>query len=123
MVTEIWSTLAGKLKSESAGHTESNGGGGDLPSAAMASDRAPKAVSLSTADQRQNDVPGGSGWSEMEEGVAGNKNPTGGVTQNSCEFPSFDCRRSGCFSAVRMAGERRPTSKLQIGTKLGRNSG
>ena len=72
-VNGIWSTLTGKLKSESSGHTKSNGGGDDLPHAAMALDRAPKSVSPSTADQWQNDVPNGSGWSEMEEGVVGNK--------------------------------------------------
>ncbi|GAY55063.1 hypothetical protein CUMW_161560 [Citrus unshiu] len=88
----------------------------------MAPDRAPKAVSPPTADQRQNDVPGGSGWSEMEEGVMRNKiqlvvspifgeNP-GGTKRNSRGFSSFDRRRSGWFSVARMAGERRPASKL-----------
>ena len=62
-VTEISSTLARKLKSEISGHTESNGGSGDLSRTTMALDWAPKAVSSSTADQRQNDVPGVSGWS------------------------------------------------------------
>ncbi|KAH9721078.1 hypothetical protein KPL70_006290 [Citrus sinensis] len=61
------------------------------------------------------------------------QNPTGGVTQNrrksrrskvkQSRVSSFDRRRSGSFSAVRMAGERRSASKLQIGTKLGQNSG
>ncbi|XP_052297080.1 probable disease resistance protein At1g61300 [Citrus sinensis] len=70
----------------------------------MAPDRAPKAVSPSMADQRQNDVPGGCGWSEMEEGVMRNKiqlvvspifgeNP-GGTKRNSRGFSSFDRRRS-----------------------------
>ena len=48
-VTRIWSTLARKLKYESSGHTESKGGDGDLPRAAMTPDRAPKVVSPSTA--------------------------------------------------------------------------
>ena len=51
----------GKLKFDSSSHAESNGGGGDLPRAAMAPDRAPKAVSPSMADQRQNDVSGVNG--------------------------------------------------------------
>ncbi|KAL9447966.1 hypothetical protein AB3S75_015442 [Citrus x aurantiifolia] len=69
----------------------------------------------------------------MEEGVVGNKiqlvvspktgeNPSG-TKQNGHGFSSFDRRRSGWFSAVRMAGKRRPASKLQIGTKLGQNGG
>ncbi|GAY69339.1 hypothetical protein CUMW_271190 [Citrus unshiu] len=59
------------------------------------------------------------------------QNPTSGVTQNrrksrrskvkQSRVPSFDRRRSGWFSAARMAGEQRSASKLQIGTKLGRN--
>ena len=61
------------------------------------------------------------------------KIPTGGVTQNrrksrrskvkQSQVSSFDRRRSGWFSAARMAGERRSASKLQIGTKLGQNGG
>ncbi|KAK9217881.1 hypothetical protein WN943_006511 [Citrus x changshan-huyou] len=61
------------------------------------------------------------------------QNPTGGVTQNrrksrrskvkQSRVSSFDRRRSGSFSAVRMAGERRSASKLQICTKLGQNGG
>ncbi|GAY31851.1 hypothetical protein CUMW_272490 [Citrus unshiu] len=57
--------------------------------------------------------------------------PTGGVTQNrrksrwskvkQSRVLSFDRRCSGWFSATRMAGKRRSASKLQIGTKLGRN--
>ena len=50
-----------KLITEISSHAKSNGGGGDLPRAVMASDRAPKTVNPSTADQRQNDVPGVSG--------------------------------------------------------------
>ncbi|KAH9660135.1 hypothetical protein KPL70_024106 [Citrus sinensis] len=46
-----------KLRTESSSHAESNGGGSDLPRAVMASDRAPKVVNPSTADQWQNDVP------------------------------------------------------------------
>ncbi|KAH9755137.1 non-functional pseudokinase ZRK2 [Citrus sinensis] len=69
----------------------------------------------------------------MEEGVVRNKiqpvvspktgeNP-GGIKRNSRGFSSFDRRRSGWFLATRMAGERRPASKLQIGTKRDQNGG
>ena len=51
----------GKLITESSSHAESNGGGGDLPHAVMAPDRAPKVMNPSTTDQQQNDVPGVSG--------------------------------------------------------------
>ncbi|GAY60882.1 hypothetical protein CUMW_205560 [Citrus unshiu] len=51
----------GKLRIESSSHAKSNGGGGDLPHTVMAPDRAPEVVNPSTADQRQNDVPGVSG--------------------------------------------------------------
>ena len=51
----------GKLRTESSSHAESNGGGGDLPRAAMAPDRAPEVVNPPTADQRQNDVSGVNG--------------------------------------------------------------
>ncbi|KAH9667759.1 homogentisate phytyltransferase 1 [Citrus sinensis] len=51
----------GKLRTESSSHAESNGGGGDLPLAVVAPDRAPEVVNPSTADQWQNDVPGVSG--------------------------------------------------------------
>ena len=50
------------------------------------------------------------------------ENP-GGTKRNSCGFSSFDRRRSSWFSVARMAGERRPASKLQIGAKVGRNGG
>ncbi|KAK9202105.1 hypothetical protein WN944_017315 [Citrus x changshan-huyou] len=66
-------------------------------------------------------------------GSRGEQDPTGGVTQNrrksrrskvkQSRVSSFDSRRSDCFSAARMAGERRSASKLQIGTKIGRNGG
>ncbi|GAY53723.1 hypothetical protein CUMW_151240 [Citrus unshiu] len=78
-------------------------------------------------------TPGAYGWSEMEEGVMGNKiqlvvspktgENLGGIKRNSRGFSSFGRRCSGCFSAARMVGKRRPASKLQIGTKLDRNGG
>ncbi|KAK9200501.1 hypothetical protein WN944_015699 [Citrus x changshan-huyou] len=69
----------------------------------------------------------------MEEGIVRKKiqpvvspktseNP-GGAKRNSCGFSSFNRRCSGWFSAVRMAGERRLASKIQIGTKLGQKGG
>ncbi|GAY58123.1 hypothetical protein CUMW_184650 [Citrus unshiu] len=66
---------------------------------------------------------------ENGRGSRGEQNPTGGVTQNRRSkvkqswVSSFDRRCSGWFSATRMARERRLDSKLQIGTKLGRNGG
>ncbi|KAH9670386.1 Phenylalanine N-monooxygenase [Citrus sinensis] len=50
------------------------------------------------------------------------ENP-GGAKRNSRGVSSFDRRHSGWFSAARMVGERRLAFKLQIGTKLGQNSG
>ena len=67
----------------------------------------------------------------MEEGVVGNKiqpvvspktgKNLGRTKRNSRRFSSFDRRCSGWFSGAWMAGEQRPASNLQIGTKLIQN--
>ena len=97
----------GKLKSDSSDLGESNGVGGDLPRAAMATDRAPKTMSFSAVVHGQNRGFGWRSWSKMKVGdVRSRTQPV--VQPNSGEIDgdknglsrslsSFDCRRSGCF--------------------------
>ncbi|KAL9422739.1 hypothetical protein AB3S75_034925 [Citrus x aurantiifolia] len=102
-----------KLNNESLSHAESNGGGGDLPRAAMALDRAPKVVNSSTAQQRQIDSLGGCGWSEMAKGKVSNKTQvvaspkTSEIVANRgndfATFHDFDRWLSIPFSMARMA--------------------
>ena len=136
-ITRIWSTLARKLKSESYGHIESNGGGNDLLRVAMASDRAPKAVSPSTADQRPINgktmsptAVDGRKWKRESWGTK-LRWWRGQISVRSmavvmgfgCGFSSLKRRRSGQFP-TKMTVKVWPAShKLSIDTLLGRSGG
>ncbi|KAL9408589.1 hypothetical protein AB3S75_047044 [Citrus x aurantiifolia] len=96
----------GKLKIESSSHAESNGGGGDLPCNAMALESNLETMNTQVADRRQNNIPDGSGWSEMAEGIVGNKTQVVAslkTSSNSASFHGFDRWLSGRFPVVRMA--------------------
>ncbi|KAL9411116.1 hypothetical protein AB3S75_044827 [Citrus x aurantiifolia] len=95
-----------KLKTENSSHVESNGGGGDLPCNAMALESNLETMNTQVADRRQNDIPDCSGWSEMAEGIVGNKTQVVAslkTSGNSASFHGFDRWFSGRFLAVRMA--------------------
>ena len=123
----------GKLKSDSSDLDESNGTGGDLPRGAMAADRAPKAVSFLAVVHGQNGSFGRRGWSEIKAGDLKNRTlpmvqPNSGEIDGdenglSFDLSSFDHRRSGCFQVTMTAGIWPASLKLQISTKLDRNSG
>lgn len=104
----------GKLRSDSSDLCESNGAGGDLPRAAMAADRTPKAVIFPAVVHGQNGGFRWRGWSEMKVGnVRSRTQPV--VQPNSGEIDgeengfsrglsSFNRLSSGCFPVTMTAG-------------------
>ena len=79
-VNDHWNSFDddGKVRTESSSHAESNGGGGDLPRAVMAPDRAPEVVNRSTAKQR----PRRQWLVENGRGKGKEQNPSAGFTGN-----------------------------------------
>ena len=118
----------GKLRLCTSGWAKSNSADIGLARVVMAVNHAPKAVNPSTANQRKNDVPNGSGLSEMAEGKVRNKNQgatsleTNDITENrgddSRDFCGFNRRLSRRFSTARMAWRWPVAQEYPIGTKL-----
>ena len=133
MVTEIWSTLAGKYGLDTFGQAKFNDTSGELQRVATMPESSSVAVNFQQLDGGETMTPGGYGWLEMKEGVVGNKiqlvvspktgeNP-GGAKRNNRRFSSFGHRRSGYFSTTWTVEVWWPVFKLQIGTELDRNGG
>ena len=131
-VTRIWSTLAGKLKSKSSNHAEFNGTGDELQRAVTKSESSSAAVNSNNrlaAKQLFSVAMDGRKWKRESWGTKSNRwchpKPAKIPAEQSETVAGFKLR-SPVFrlvSATRMARGRRPTSKLQIGTKLGWNGG
>ena len=72
-VIEIWSTIAGKHGLDTFGQAEFNGTGCELQCATTTSESSSAAVKFQQLTCDKTVTPGSYGWSEMEEGVMGNK--------------------------------------------------